>query len=392
MNKYLLQILQEVNTIIIPGLGALTVTSKENGEIMFMSYLKHDDGNLANYISQKEGISENEAKNMISKYVREIIAKIDTGDTFDMYQFGRFIKRDGEIDFESWNSYQHTEDEIAEEKEEPKPEQKVIIEEKISKAEEVLPPVVEKSTSEIKKPLAENNKSTNVGEKKEEIKIDPKENIYIPKEELSKKTEVKKEEKPVLKKDKSPAKKAAKENVKRKPVFWVLTILIVLLVGGGISTALFFTEIKTFFSGNSIENTTPEKEVVVNDDNLQEIENQVALESEQDSIESEEEEGNEEVIKESEENSVPQVAQKESIISSQNTSEFPFHIIIGCFAQEDNANRLAEKYRLEGKKSNVIGKFDNLFFVSYESFSSREEANKILKESGVSGWVFKHAK
>ena len=69
MDKYLLEILKLVNTIIIPGLGALTITNKETEEIMFMSYLKHDDGKLAEYIAEKEGWDLNDAKNLISKYV-----------------------------------------------------------------------------------------------------------------------------------------------------------------------------------------------------------------------------------------------------------------------------------------------------------------------------------
>lgn len=102
MNKYLLQILKETKTIIIPGLGALTVTNEATGEMMFMSFLKHDDGNLAKYISEKEGMDINDAKNLIAKYVREIQAEVDKGDTYSMYQFGNFSKLDGEIVFEQW--------------------------------------------------------------------------------------------------------------------------------------------------------------------------------------------------------------------------------------------------------------------------------------------------
>jgi hypothetical protein len=108
MNKYLLQILHDINTIIIPGLGALTVTNSKTGEIMFMGFLKHDDGNLAKYISEKEGISENDAKNLIAKYVREINIQLDKGESYDMYQFGRFSKIDGEITFENWSKYNTT--------------------------------------------------------------------------------------------------------------------------------------------------------------------------------------------------------------------------------------------------------------------------------------------
>lgn len=110
MDKYLLQILLDVNTIIIPGLGALTVTNAKTGEMMFMSYLKYDDGKLAAYISEKEGMSENDAKNLVAKYVREIHAKLDQGQTYDMFKFGRFLKnKEGDVDFESWGSYSQEE-------------------------------------------------------------------------------------------------------------------------------------------------------------------------------------------------------------------------------------------------------------------------------------------
>lgn len=110
MDKYLLQILLETNTIIIPTLGALTITDAKSGEMMFMPYLKYDDGKLAAYISEKEGIDTNDAKNLIAKYVREINMKLDQGETYDMFQFGRFLKTDdGEIDFERWENFSHPE-------------------------------------------------------------------------------------------------------------------------------------------------------------------------------------------------------------------------------------------------------------------------------------------
>jgi len=104
MNNYLLQLLKEVKTIIIPGLGALTLTNEHTGEMMFMSYLKFDDGNLAKHIAEKEGIDINDAKNLIAKFVREVTAQLDKGDSYDMYQFGTFRKVDGEVSFDQWGS------------------------------------------------------------------------------------------------------------------------------------------------------------------------------------------------------------------------------------------------------------------------------------------------
>ncbi|HLP54641.1 MAG TPA: SPOR domain-containing protein [Fluviicola sp.] len=102
MNNYLLQLLKEVKTIIIPGLGAITLTNEATGEMMFMPYLKYDDGNLANHIANKEGWELNDAKNLIAKFVREVMAELDKGNSYDMYQFGSFKKVDGEVDFVQW--------------------------------------------------------------------------------------------------------------------------------------------------------------------------------------------------------------------------------------------------------------------------------------------------
>src|SRR6218665_2247121 len=140
MNNYLLQILKETKTIIIPGLGALTVTNEATGEIMFMSFLKHDDGNLAKYIAEKEGMDINDAKNLIAKYVREIQAEVDKGDKYSMYQFGTFSKADGEIVFDQWESSNVTES-ISEQ--EPIVENVVPIVEIPEIKEEVVPEVKE---------------------------------------------------------------------------------------------------------------------------------------------------------------------------------------------------------------------------------------------------------
>ena len=103
MNNYLLQLLKEAKTLIIPGLGALTVTNESTGEILFMPYLKFDDGTLAKHIASKENMEINDATNLISKFVREVTLELDKGNSYDMYQFGRFVKVDGEIAFEAWN-------------------------------------------------------------------------------------------------------------------------------------------------------------------------------------------------------------------------------------------------------------------------------------------------
>ncbi|MBP5983912.1 MAG: SPOR domain-containing protein [Fluviicola sp.] len=102
MNNYLLLLLKELKTIIIPGLGALTITNEATNELLFMPFLKYDDGTLSKYIADKEGMSENDAKNLVSKFVREVLAELDKGEPYDMYQFGSFLKENNEIVFKQW--------------------------------------------------------------------------------------------------------------------------------------------------------------------------------------------------------------------------------------------------------------------------------------------------
>lgn len=108
MNKYLQELLKLAKTVIIPGLGALTITNDKTGDLFFMSYLKHDDGKLAEFIASKEGIELIDAKNNLAKYVREITALLDKGESFDIFNFGKFKKdASGEIVFEQATKIEH---------------------------------------------------------------------------------------------------------------------------------------------------------------------------------------------------------------------------------------------------------------------------------------------
>jgi len=108
MNKYLQELLKLAKTVIIPGLGALTITNDKTGDLFLMSYLKHDDGKLAEFIASKEGIELIDAKNNLAKYVREITALLDKGESFDIFNFGKFKKdASGEIVFEQATKIEH---------------------------------------------------------------------------------------------------------------------------------------------------------------------------------------------------------------------------------------------------------------------------------------------
>jgi hypothetical protein len=105
MNKYLIEILKIQNSVILPGLGALMVPSQKSGKIVFNPHLKFNDGSLARYIAEKEGIDEQEAQNKVAKFVREIEAEIGKGNSYDMFEFGHFFKnKDAEVDFKMYSA------------------------------------------------------------------------------------------------------------------------------------------------------------------------------------------------------------------------------------------------------------------------------------------------
>ena len=126
MNKYFIQLFLKENTVILPGFGALTLLNERLSEIVFLPDLKTDDGKLASYISEIEGIEEQDAQNTIAKFIREIESNLNKGDSFDIFEFGSFTKNEnGQIEFSSWMK-----DKVAEPKEDPKPGIKTAILEK----------------------------------------------------------------------------------------------------------------------------------------------------------------------------------------------------------------------------------------------------------------------
>lgn len=412
MNKYLLQILHEINTIIIPGLGALTVTNSKTGEIMFMGFLKHEDGNLAKYIVEKEGISENDAKNMIAKFVREIHIQLDKGDDYDMYQFGRFKKVNGEIEFENWSNYSNTDEnnQITTDKSNEidfKNELKV---EEISPVETIinhkpLKEILEEKTEPSKLKSEEEKSSSSITANtreeikpsKVEIEVQTESNLNtektIPKKEektIQSSTDTNKKtpeisNKPISKENSGDKQKIkiVEEKKKKSKGFYILIILLFLIAGGSVTTIIFYDKIeKAFFS--------PIKEKVADkiaensaESDIENIEKQVEL----DNVEQTNNE-NSSTESISTETTSPKT---ESIEVSQNTG-MTYHIIAGGFGVEANAEKLAKKYQSEGKNASVLGKFDELYLVAYESFATKEEATLALKSSAVKGWIFKYNK
>ncbi|MEQ8324081.1 MAG: SPOR domain-containing protein [Vicingaceae bacterium] len=57
----------------------------------------------------------------------------------------------------------------------------------------------------------------------------------------------------------------------------------------------------------------------------------------------------------------------------------PYHVVAGCFGVEDNARKLHKKLKKKGFAANMPGLHKGLNVVSYGSYSSKDEAQELLR-------------
>jgi hypothetical protein len=431
MDKYLQEMLLEMNMIIIPGLGALSMVNRATGEIMFMPYLKHDDHVLAKHIAAKEGWEENDAVNLIAKYVREIEAKLNIGESYDMYRFGSFKKDNtGDVNFEAWigespsvvnvsttpleevsdvESVGVIEEQIVSEPiiektdepnietvEEAVPEPIIIQVEptEVIVEEEVQPIItIETESIEVIEPVSEFEEAEKTATEinpiiEYEAIIEEVETIQYTEEDQWKddldlppiNAKIERPKKPIIEKAKSDKKK-------RRPAFYILTVLLVILIGGSVTVAVFYDQLRQHLPFVAQETSKVDEKPSATE------ENKVIKEEEKDVEPKVEEES---IIEET----LTEVEPKEEIVNSAyiqtstgrvNPTQ-PYHVIAGAFREKANAERFRDRLRENGNSnSEIIGEFDGLFIVSASSHQSMEEAQNSRKSNSTitQSWIFR---
>lgn len=433
MDKYLQEMLLEMNMIIIPGLGALSMVNRATGEIMFMPYLKHDDHVLAKHIAAKEGWEENDAVNLIAKYVREIEAKLNIGESYDMYRFGSFKKdNSGDVIFEAWNGESPSVEEVStapiEEVSEYESvevsEEQIVSEPAIEKMEEPVietirevvpePIILQEETAEVivedevQPIITLDTDSIEVIEPVSTIEEEVPAAVLIPdavpeKETISEKVEDKVSQyteedqwkddldvPPINAKIERPKKpiieKAKSDKKKRRPAFYILTVLLIVLIGGSVAVGVFYDQLKQHLPFVAQEAT----KVV-----------EKPSETEANNVIEEEEKDAEPIVEEEtivedtpvEAEPIEENVSSESIQTSTGTVDRnkPFHLIAGAFSQKENADRYQAKLNNEGNASVIIGQFDQLYIVSVGSYGSKQEAQQEYQTKRANypkAWIF----
>jgi len=418
MDKYLLEILQDKNTIIIPGLGALTITNKKTGAIKFMPYLTHDDGALSLYISESEGMEENDSKNLIAKYVREIHAELDKGGSYDMYEFGSFFKSGDEIEFKSWGSEQNQKTNTKENKarkEDNSPieddTKQTTTKEQTSKKPAVKKTGAKKKTEEkqgSEKPSKtpdkikqeKNTKDTTANKDKEieekQVKTEPKNLSNKEKQKLNiiQKEELSSNEKKL---DELKHQSNTNSNKSRRGVgFWMLLSLMLLIIAGGTYIAVDYNNVKQHIpfladSPQATDKDKPEKmKQIIGENKQTESSTDQIIVSESNQINNTNIDENEEFVEELEEEAVETETKEEVRTQIPSSNKNTFHIIAGAFSSESNAKLMGNKLKAKGYKVKV-GRGRGMNLVSIKSFPTREKAKRALaefKEVAANCWVY----
>ena len=445
MNKYFIEILKNRTLLIIPKFGALTVANRKTGKVVFNPNLTFDDNVLSDYIAEKEGIDKTEAKNTIAKFVREIEGLLGKGETYDIFDFGKFYKNDkGEVVFESTvssleKSSTPVESKKVDEvklKEEVKPEEKSTekkenvyippVTEKVTEKVEKTKEKVESSLDDIKNKYKKTDKKTEDNKEKTDPSIDDIKNKYKKSEKtVTKAVKDKKEEvvvvasnskddiknkfksrklsgknKPTEKPKKEKKVKEKGEKKKRR----ILPLILLLLLLGGIGVGGYFYQdkIKDLLGMNKTAHANNESEEVDSENTQNSDTEQVdGTESEEqvnenDSLATNEEnseeltdKNSEEIVEETTEEMVEetQVEPTPVVSSSVNGN---YHVIGGAFGEESNATRFAEK-----TGGTVLGKFNGLYQVAIKSYDTRADASAGLKQLSSeypSAWILKYSK
>lgn len=404
MNQYILSILKEVNTIIIPGIGALTITNAATGEIMFMPYLKFDDGKLAQHISDKEGMDINDAKNLVAKYVREIETQLNIGESYDIYQFGSFVKsRNGEIEFTLWN------------KENVNEPSEIVIDHSINDSEievttdtaidtnEIIPELVDEKQI-IETPIVQqealdisDTSAAFVEEKDVKLPLDKEipehiipEPAYTQEQQWNDdldlppiNAKIERPKKPIIE-------KLQKDRKRKSPAKVFILTLLFLFIGVGTTTILIRDQLGItipFLSAS--KKSTDDNSKAVKEETEPEKSTNLKTEKEDNTV-------NAAMQTPIEEELAEQSASNSSDIIQTSTGQIdrnkPYHIIGGAFTELSNAERYQKKLTISGNASVIIGKFDQLYIVSISSHSSQVEANNQLNEAkaiSANAWIIR---
>jgi len=367
--KYIQELLENNNRVIIPDFGAFLVraTSKNKDkkdlalkleDIYFSPFLKFNDELLSKYIIEKENISKEEANSKISEFIKLVKTELDNEKPFIIENFGKFIiDKQGKVQFITV-----AKEGLKEKKEVPKTTKgatKVSKEPKAKIKSETL-------TTKPAKTINEKKQAEIKSDKKEPEKAEAIKQIPTVKSEPSQK---------ITRHTKAKTVSQPKKSI-NKGLVWSVAI--------GVPVAVIF--IWAMLNLDTV-NDFIKKEKKPEEIKIEKLKAKV----------SKIEVKKKEAVKEVSETDVKKTEKKLDDTASKTElkgtaiQRGKYYIVAGSFRNENFAENFAEKLKKQGYKAEKLTRPNGMFAVSYASYKDKQKAlaeiNYLTKEKNLKAWL-----
>lgn len=385
MDKFLIELLQLNNAVILPDFGSIVIANETTGEVMFNEYLKFNDGKLIALLVANSTMDAQDASNMVAKYIRDIQIQLDKGESYDIFGLGSFQKdKNGSIIFTgNLNSSNKKEAEIFMGPSPTPPSENAGIEE--TPSGEVEEDFWEHNDSDEEEATEETDEPI-ISETTTEI-VEPAESTFA--EETPQTTDHPKKEKA------TKQIKEKKEKKKRGILFWILIFFLLVLSAGGVFIGVKYEEVITYMGWDKFNDAEKVADVIdtqlAEETNTETDADTTAVLTEENTILPNE---TEELTEAAIEAQIVEelIEQPTSIVSTDGK---PFHLIGGSFSDESNAKNFTAELKAKGLPAHVVGQFNGRHMVSVKSFASRAEAMgeiTAIQNEAPGAWLFKYPK
>jgi hypothetical protein len=364
-------LLSKNSRVIVPELGAFMI-KPANNSIIFNEFLKFNDGLLIDYLSKKGNSDKSEVIKEINEFTRNIYTTLDKENICDLGLIGNLtIDMNGKIQLVKSGN----------------------IDNKHTQLEDLLnnDVKIETQSQDIPYTIPELSLSTKEAES-HMYNLEARSDLEYP--EMM-----------------SSAEYILNKEIRRKKVFvfftvTILTVIIVLYLAF-FRNASFVEQIQQPKTVKHLQNkesvvkkSLPAPVVTENTTHIQPPVTSVNQDSSEKPKEIQKIEKTEthslknEIVKQSPPiKTEPKSSIKPVTIATEEINmEKKFHIIAGVFSVEKNAEKQVQHLKQQGYDARIVRKIGNNCYVSYSSFSTKEEAQaklKSIQSTGSTGWIVK---
>jgi len=418
--KYIRELLKDHDRVIIPNFGAFLKSKGEIKKIIFNEFIKFNDGQLINLISEKEGFPVSDASKRVDDFAEKIKNELSEKEKTEFEGIGYLYKdENGRTRFMDYEQETIEADELAggatAAEKESEPAADTDQEEEQTK-EKTAAPASDNTDGQEEKPETEKKAEAPDEQEKEEEPAPQqvKEEKTAPPE----KAEVKSKPEPKTEQPKDVGTKPDPEKIsqqdprmkqdehdrpgRKKMIIWLLVIFIPLIAIGAY-VIIDYQNIKNFLTSEKVEpDETLDRDLVP----VQDMEQaEVMPEESEPAAQPEEQPTEEQQMPEqmtpaeqpaSQEKSEQQMQQSEQTKESQpqETQYVPpkkYHLIAGVFTNKQNAEKKLKQLKEEGFYAEIVGRINDKYYVSYNSFKEKQDAayeKDRLIEKGYETWIY----